>query len=363
MIIDLKKIPIKKVFEGYIDDAENGVRGYGGKLNIRPAFQREFIYKAEQRDEVIRTVKKGFPLNVMYWVKDGNGNYELLDGQQRTISICQYLDNDYSVDFHKFSGLTNSERKQIEDYELMIYICEGTDKEKIEWFDVINIAGEKLNRQERRNAIYAGEWLTDAKRYFSRKNSAAKGLADKYMSLKVERQEYLEKALQWISDRDGIKLEEYMCNHQTESNANDLWLYFNSVINWAKTIFPKTREAMKGVEWGILYNRFKDASLDPRALETKIAALMVDEEISNESGIYQYVLDGDEKSLNLRAFDKKQKRIMYEKQQGICANCKKHFRLDEMEADHIVPWSRGGKTNLDNGQMLCRKCNNDKRDR
>ena len=129
------------------------------------------------------------------------------------------------------------------------------------------------------------------------------------------------------------------------------------------TIFPKTREAMKGVEWGILYNRFKDASLDPRALETKIAALMVDEEISNESGIYQYVLDGDEKSLNLRAFDKKQKRIMYEKQQGICANCKKHFRLDEMEADHIVPWSRGGKTNLDNGQMLCRKCNNDKRDR
>ena len=167
MKIELHEIPVRDVVAGYVDSAENGIVGYGGKLNIRPAFQREFIYKDKQRDEVIRTITKQFPLNVMYWVKDDNDNYELLDGQQRTISICQYVNGDFSLDHLAFHNLTDTEREQILDYKLMIYICEGTDKEKLDWFKIINIAGEQLTAQELRNAIYTGEWLTEAKKYFS----------------------------------------------------------------------------------------------------------------------------------------------------------------------------------------------------
>ena len=173
MKIKLHEIPVRDVVAGYVDSAENGVVGYGGKLNIRPAFQREFIYKDKQRDEVVRTIRKNFPLNVMYWVKSDNGNYELLDGQQRTISICQYVNGDFSIDHRAFHNLTDTERKEILDYPLMIYICEGTDKEKLDWFKIINIAGEQLTAQELRNAIYTGEWLTEAKKYFSKSQCPA----------------------------------------------------------------------------------------------------------------------------------------------------------------------------------------------
>ena len=160
----MHEIPVRDVVAGYVDSAENGVVGYGGKLNIRPAFQREFIYKDKQRDEVIHTITKQFPLNVMYWVKGDRGSFELLDGQQRTISICQYVNGDFSIDHLAFHNLTDTEQAQILDYKLMIYICEGTDKEKLDWFKIINIAGEQLTAQELRNAIYTGEWLTEAKK-------------------------------------------------------------------------------------------------------------------------------------------------------------------------------------------------------
>ena len=157
MKIKLHEIQIREVVNGYVDSAENGVVGYGGKLNIRPAFQREFIYKDKQRDEVIRTIMKNFPLNVMYWVKSDDDSFEVLDGQQRTISICQYVNGDFSIDHLGFDNLTNAEREQILNYPLMIYICEGTDKEKLDWFKIINIAGEQLTNQELRNAVYTGE--------------------------------------------------------------------------------------------------------------------------------------------------------------------------------------------------------------
>ena len=169
MKIELHEIKIRDVVNGYVDSQENGVVGYGGKLNIRPAFQREFVYKEKQRNAVIETVVKGFPLNVMYWVEDENGNYELLDGQQRTISICQYVNGDFSLNSRAFHNLTETEKNQILDYPLMIYICNGNDKEKLDWFKIINIAGVQLKEQELRNAIYTGEWLSDAKRYFSKK--------------------------------------------------------------------------------------------------------------------------------------------------------------------------------------------------
>ena len=181
MEIKLREILVKDICNGYLDSAENGVVAYGGKLNVRPAFQREFVYSGKQRDAVIETIKKDFPLNVMYWVKSENGGYELLDGQQRTISICQYVNGEYSLDHRAFGNLTETEKEQILNYKLMIYICEGNDKEKLDWFKIINIAGEKLTDQELRNAIYTGEWLSNAKAYFSKNGCPAYQIASKYM--------------------------------------------------------------------------------------------------------------------------------------------------------------------------------------
>ena len=230
MKIELHEIPVRDVVAGYVDSAENGVVGYGGKLNIRPAFQREFIYKDKQRDEVIHTITKQFPLNVMYWVKGDRGSFELLDGQQRTISICQYVNGDFSIDHLAFHNLTDTEQAQILDYKLMIYICEGTDKEKLNWFKIINIAGEQLTAQELRNAIYTGEWLTEAKKYFSKSQCPAYQIAGDYLNGSAIRQNYLETALKWIAARNGLEIEDYMSQHQHDTNCNDLWLYFQSVI-------------------------------------------------------------------------------------------------------------------------------------
>ncbi len=356
MKIELKEVKIRDLVENYVNNDEEGVTGYNGKLNIRPKFQREFVYKDKQRDEVIRTVRKGFPLNVMYWVINEDGTFELLDGQQRTISICEYVCGAYSIDFQFFHNLEKDEQEQILDYPLMIYVCEGKDSEKLEWFKTINIAGEKLYDQELRNAIYTGEWLTDAKRHFSKTSCPAYKIASDYMNGSTIRQDYLQTAIEWICDVK-MEIEDYMALHQHDSNANELWIYFMAVINWVKTIFPKYRKEMKGVEWGLLYNKYKDDKLDTKALEKEISRLMQDDDVTAKKGIYEYLLSGDEKHLNIRAFTQSMKRETYEKQEGICPICKKHFEIDEMEADHITPWCEGGKTNADNCQMLCRECN------
>ncbi len=363
MKIKLHEIPIRDVVNGYIDNAENGVVGYGGKLNIRPAFQREFIYKDKQRDEVVYTVMRGFPLNVMYWVKNDDGNYELLDGQQRTISICQYVTGVFSVEHRGFVNLTETEQNQILDYPLMIYICEGTDKEKLDWFKIINIAGEQLTAQELRNAIYTGEWLTEAKKYFSKTMCPAYQSAGDYLSGSAIRQDYLETAIKWISARDGIEIEDYMSVHQHDTNCNELWLYFQTVINWVKVTFPTYRgKLMKGLDWGIFYNKYGMGKYDPKQLEARIVELLDDEDVSNQKGIYEYLLDGQQRHLNIRAFSPKMARTAYERQKGICVKCKKHFDIDEMQADHITPWSKGGKTIAENCQMLCADCNRHKSD-
>ena len=273
MKIELHEIPIREIVKGYVDSAENGVVAYGGRLNVRPAFQREFIYKDKQRDEVINTVRHNFPLNVMYWVKSDDGNFEVLDGQQRTISICQYYQGDFSINHQGFGNLTKSEQDQILDYPLMIYLCEGTDKEKLDWFKIINIAGEQLTPQELRNAIYTGEWLTEAKKYFSRSGCPAYGIASEYLSGTAIRQDYLQTAIKWISHRDGIEIEDYMAAHQHDTNCNEIWLYFQSVINWVKVTFPHYRKEMKGLPWGEIYNEFGKKALDTAALEAKVAAL------------------------------------------------------------------------------------------
>lgn len=360
MKIELHEIPIREVANGYKDSQESGVVAYGGLLDVRPAYQREFIYKDDKRNAVIDTVRKNFPLNVMYWVKTKQGTYEVLDGQQRTISVCQYINKDYSIDYQYFHNLTKEEQEQILDYKLMVYICEGTDKEQLDWFRVINIAGEKLTDQELRNAVYTGEWLTDAKRYFSKTSCPAYQIASKYLNGVANRQDYLQTALRWISAREGKVIEEYMSEHQHDSNANELWLYFKSVIDWVIILFPHYRKEMKGIEWGILYNKYHQNSYDSKVLEQKIVALIDDDDVGSIKGIYEYLFDGLEKHLSLRQFDDKTKKKVYQKQQGICAICGNHFQLEEMEADHIDPWHEGGKTIIENCQMLCKHCNRTK---
>lgn len=354
MEIKLKEITIGELTNGFEDNDEDGVVGYGGKLDIRPPYQREFVYNDKQRDAVIDTVQKVFPLNVMYWAVREDGNFEIIDGQQRTISICQYVEGDFSIDGMAFHNLPKDKQEQILDYKLNVYFCSGTDSERLEWFRTINIAGEKLTEQELRNAVYSGPWVTDAKRYFSKSGCVAYQTGSDYLNGSPIRQDYLETAIKWIS---GGKIEEYMSKHQHETSASDLWLYFQSVINWVKAIFLNYRKEMKGVEWGELYNEFKDQKFDPKKLEEQIIALMEDEDVTNKKGIYKYLLTGDEKFLNIRAFSPNQKREAYEKQKGICAKCSEHFELEEMEADHITPWSEGGKTDAKNCQMLCRECN------
>jgi len=363
MKIELHQIPVRELVKGYVNDDEEGVTGYLGRLDIRPKYQREFVYKDKQRDKVIDTVRKGFPLNVMYWCKTGEDKYEVLDGQQRTISICEYIDNKYSIDDKKFSNLQPDEKEQILNYELMVYFCEdGTDSEKLDWFEVINIAGVVLTKQELRNTVYTGTWLTDAKRSFSKTGCRAYAIGNKLVSGSPIRQEYLETALDWISNG---QIRKYMSEHQDDHTANDLWIYFQSVITWVNGTFPKYRKEMKGIDWGNLHRRFgaADLNLDPKALETEVARLMIDDDVTNKKGIYAFVLDKDERHLNIRAFSEAMKRAAYEKQGGICKICGKYFAVEEMEGDHITPWSQGGKTDKDNCQMLCKACNREKGNR
>ena len=369
MKIELHKIKIRDLVEGYVDDVENGVRAFGGRLDVRPPYQREFVYKEKERDAVISTVMKGFPLNVMYWVKKDDGTFEVMDGQQRTISICQYAVGDFSWgEIGAVGGLGakffHRQPRDIQDkfldYELMIYFCEGEPSEKIDWFRVINIAGLKLTDQEMRNAIFAGPWVSDAKRYFSKTGCVAHKIGSKYLTGSADRQEYLETAIAWIIDSWRDKdIEAYMSMHQGDAGATALWLHFQKVINWVETLFPKYRKEMKGLDWGHLYAEFGTKSYSPMELEHEIVALMSDKEVEAKKGVYEFLLSGNMRAekLHLRQFDEDDKRMAYEMQKGICPVCKKHFEFEEMEGDHIQPWSKGGKTTLDNLQMLCRRDN------
>lgn len=353
MDIELHNITVRDLVDDYRDNQEEGVIGFGGRLNIRPPYQREFVYSEKQREAVVDTVTRGFPLNTMYWAVIPDG-FEIIDGQQRTVSLCQYVDGVFSYKDRYFHNLKKDEQERILDYSLTVYQCQGTDSEKLDWFRTINIAGEKLTDQELRNAVYAGSWTADAKRYFSKTQCPAAQLGDKYMQGTPIRQDYLETVISWISDGN---IERYMAQNQHEPTANPLWLYFQSVIGWVSATFPKYRREMKGLPWGTLYNRHHKDRLDPKGLEEEIAALMIDDEVTKRKGVYEYVLTRDRKFLSLRAFTEAQRRSMFERQVGVCPSCKLTFTYDQMEADHITPWSEGGRTSLDNGQMLCKDCN------
>lgn len=355
MDIAHRDISVRDLTMNYADNnEEGGVVGYDGKLDIRPPYQREFIYTGRQRDAVLRTVIKGFPLNVLYWATREDDGYELIDGQQRTISICQYVDGDFSIDGRYFYNLQDDEQEQILDYELSIYVCTGNNSEKLDWFQTINIAGEKLTAQELRNAIFHGPFVSDAKRYFSKTGCPAYSMAGVYMSGSPIRQDYLQTVISW---RHGGNIDDYMGLHQHDADAAALWDYFVNVIEWTQATFPTYRKDMQGVAWGELYNRFRDDELDPVKLEERIEQLMGDDEVERKKGIYTYVLTGEEKWLNLRQFRNSEKRSAFTRQKGICPVCKEHFEFAGMEADHIKPWHSGGKTIPSNCQMLCIKDN------
>jgi len=354
MKITLSEITVHDLANGFIDKADDGVVGYGGKLDIRPPYQREFIYKDKQRDAVITTVRSNFPLNVMYWAVREDGGFEVIDGQQRTISLCQYINGDFSYENRYFHNLHDDERQHILNYKLMIYLCEGTDSERLQWFRTINIAGEKLTDQELRNAVYAGPWVSDAKRHFSKNGCAAYQIGSDYLSGIPIRQEYLETAISWISEG---QIEAYMAQHMHDPTAAALWMYFQSVMTWVSSVFTTKRKAMRSVPWGLLYNRFKDEKYDPKEIERKTALLVADDDVNSKSGIYPYLLTGEEKYLSIRAFTDSMKQKVFEKQKGKCPICKKTFDISEMEADHITPWHEGGKTSEENCQMLCKEDN------
>lgn len=356
MKIQLKEITIQQLAEGYQDNEELGVQAYCGELDVRPPYQREFVYKADQRDAVIHTITHDFPLNVMYWAVQDTGGFEVIDGQQRTISICQFVEGEFAVKIGSmqqsryFHNLQKDEQEQILNYKLMVYLCSGTNSEKLEWFKTINIAGAELTRQELRNAVYSGSWVSAAKPYFSKNGCPAYSIGSNYLSGSPIRQDYLETAINWINDGD---IDGYMALHQHDPNANELWLYFQAVIAWVQATYPTYRAEMKTVPWGELYNQFKDRALDSNKLDTEVARLMLDEDVARKKGIYSYLLDHKEKHLNIRAFSPAMRREAYERQKGLCPDCKELFDFDAMEADHIKPWHLGGQTTAENCQMLC----------
>ncbi len=369
MKVELHKITVRELVNGFKDNDEEGVVGYGGLLDIRPKYQREFVYNEERQRAVIESIMGSFPLNVMYWVKREDGTFEVLDGQQRILSICRYVvkPQQFSAYYKEwdeklyFDNLPQDAQQKILDYELMVYFCEGDDTEKLNWFETINIAGLKLTDQELRNATIASVWLTDAKRHFSKTGCPAQDISAKYAKphYAVNRQGLLELALLWMHNGSVEGLKEYMQTMKKDGvqNAKELWRYFQDVIDWVKATFPHYRKEMKEVDWGRLYNAYKDRTFDAAALESEISTLMQDEDVTNKKGIYSYVLTRDQRYLNIRTFSDKIKREVYERQGGKCFYCGKSFDFSEMEGDHKIPWSRGGKTTADNCKMACRICN------
>ena len=387
MKVDPIEITVRDLVADYLDDGERGVRGYGGRLDIRPPFQREYVYKDKQRDAVMETVRQDFPLNTMYWAVRDDGKYEIIDGQQRTISIAQYVAEErYSITWPGFGNLTFDnlqldQQEQILNYKMQVYVCEGTASEKLAWFKIVNIAGEPLTKQELLNAIHAGPWVSKAKRYFSRTGGPAYDIGNKYVNGRPIRQEYLETAIKWricedqqlqaVKDVKDRMIEEYMGSNRREKTAIDLWNHFRSVIDWVKAVFPEEHNTnfekyMKGVDWGGLYRRYKDNNLDPDELAVEVKRLMADDEVKTKAGIYPYLLTKEKRHLNLRKFSdtQKQKAFAMLDPPGVCPGCgKEDLGISDMEADHITPWIEDGKTNDENCQMLCMECNRRKGDK
>lgn len=387
METELKVYTVKELCEGfsYSDTDGKGLYGLAGKLTIQPEYQRNYLYSennSEKEVAVMDSVLKQYPLGLLYFNKLPDGRLEVLDGQQRITSLGRYLIGKFSVmkngDPYKIYALNDEEREVIENTKLLAYICEGTETEIKEWFEIINIGGIRLNEQEKLNAIYSGPFVSAARKEFCNKEDARIQKWGCYISGSVIRQEFLQEALRWVSHGH---IKDYMQEHRRDTNINELKLYFNDVISWIEQTFDKVYPKMKGLDWGDLYERFHTTPYNHVEVSEKVEELYNDPCVQDKKNVFEYVLGGckDTKLLNVRVFDDNIKRRVYNRQTteakekhasncplcaiGHDANKDKIWALKEMDADHVMAWSKGGATDESNCQMLCKTHNRAKGNR
>jgi hypothetical protein len=361
-----------------------GLYGLSGKLTIQPEYQRNYIYADGKKDvAVIDSVLKGYPIGLIYFNKVGDNNFEVLDGQQRITSLGRFVEGVLSIIDESgipqdINSIANDKREKILNTKLLIYICEGTESEIKEWFRTINIAGVPLKPQELLNAVFSGPFVTKAKEEFSNSQNAHIQMWSHFINGTANRQDFLERALDWVSKGN---ISDYMKQHRRDDNITELKTYFNAVLGWVNSVFPTPYDKMKGLEWGRLYETYHKQPYDPQKVDERVAELLDDPQVENKSGIFEYVLGGeqDTKLLNVRVFDEKIKRQVYKLQtddaelKGIsnCPYCAigheatktRIWRISEMDADHVSAWSKGGATTIENCQMLCKTHNRAKGNR
>lgn len=370
---------VKDICEGFVYNQleGKGLFGMNGKLTIQPEYQRNYIYADGKKDvAVIDSILKGYPIGLIYFNRREDGQLEVLDGQQRITSLGRFVTSKFAILENGmqqyFRGLAKDKQEKILNTKLLIYVCEGTESEIKEWFKTINIAGIPLNNQEVLNAIYSGTFTTLAKEEFSNTQNSNINKWSSYISGTVNRQEYLECALNWVSKGN---IEDYMSKHRHDNNINELKTYFNSVIDWVDGLFIDVYSEMKSIAWGRLYETYHKQPYSSKEISKKVAELYADEYIRNKKGIFEYVLGGciDSKLLEIRVFEERDKKTVYARQtkeaqeKGIsncplCAlgndnNKSRIWQLKEMDADHVTAWSKGGATDISNCQMLCKTHN------
>jgi len=375
------EITVAEICEGFVYNQleGKGLFGLGGKLTIQPEYQRNYIYLdngGKREIAVIESLLKGYPLGLIYFNKVGEDRFEVLDGQQRITSIGRFVTGKFAVmengNPKYFDSLPADQKDRVRNAKLLIYECQGTESEIKEWFKTINIAGVPLNDQELLNAVYSGPFVTAAKAEFSNSQNANIQKWSAYVKGSANRQEFLERALDWVSKGD---IGGYMSRHRYDNTINELKTYFNSVIEWVSTVFPDVLPEMKGLEWGRLYEEYHARSYDPRKMSADVNRLAADESVTKKKGIFEYLLGGsvETKLLEVRVFDNPVKRAAYTRQTqaaeaagesncplcavGHDANKTRIYKFDEMDADHVTAWSKGGATSPANCQMLCKTHN------
>lgn len=379
-------LTIKDICDGFVynEYEGKGLFGWSGKLVIQPEYQRNYIYADGKKDvAVIQSLMKKYPIGLLYFVKVGENKYEVLDGQQRITSIGRYVTGRFAVIDENdipnyFSGLPEDKQEIILNTKLTIYICEGTESEIKEWFKTINISGVPLNNQELLNAIYSGSFVTLAKEEFSNSQNSNIAKWSTYIKAEANRQGYLETALDWVSKGN---IETYMSAHRWDTNISELKTYFNSVLDWVSTVFIDTDDTMRGLDWGVLYEKYHCRAYNPSVVSQKVNELLSDIYVTDKKGIYEFILGGclDYKLLYIRVFSEPDKKSVYNKQTQLAqstsvSNCplcaigndnnkSKIWKYSEMDADHVTAWSKGGATVIENCQMLCKTHNRAKGNR
>lgn len=374
------EITVEAICNGFVyNELEGkGLFGLSGKLTIQPEYQRNYIYADGKKDvAVIESILKGYPLGLIYFNKVSDNRFEVLDGQQRITSFGRFVTNRFAIKDENgmeqyFGGLAKDKQEKILNTKLLIYECEGTESEIKEWFKTINIAGVPLNNQELLNAVYSGPFVTLAKEEFSNTQNANIQKWSAYVAGSANRQEFLERALDWVSKGN---IGDYMSRHRYDTNINELKTYFNTVINWVSAVFIDVESEMRGLEWGRLYETYKNHPYDPQEVSRQVKTLYADPYVKNRKGIFEYILGdaSDTKLLEVRVFDEATKKSVYAEQTAeaeaanisncpLCAighdsNKTKIWKLAEMDADHVTAWSKGGATDLKNCQMLCKTHN------